>query len=213
MNTDEHRFWIAAIDREPKGGSSQAREPISYLPLSGKIKVPRFMWFLYGICVPFAIVWSIAWVVLFIIPSSSVRFWLNIAMWLIPLGGLFGLITGIIGLVKATRIEIQENGICRSTKSGISLFKWEDVTRCEGFRTSFTLFFKNGERIELPGCIENLSDVRNYCLQKLEQIGTFEDGSKVPRYVFSISHKSGILLLVIIVALIAILIKLAYAHL
>jgi hypothetical protein len=87
------------------------------------------------------------------------------------------------------------------------------VTRCEGSRTSFTLFLKNGERIKLPGCIEYLNDIRTYCLQKLERIETFEDSRKVPRFLFSISYKSVLLLFVIIVALMAILIKLAYDNL
>jgi hypothetical protein len=161
------------------------------LPFLGKIKMPLFMWVMDWIALLFAGAVSIVWPFLFFEPPYSPHLWAGIILWLIPLAGLVGMTKDFIGHIKITKLEIQEDGVHKPTKTGDILLKWEDVTRCEpqygiyGI-VSLTLFFGRSERIRIPGCVKDIKDIENYCLQKLEQIGTFEDGRKVPRVIFSI---------------------------
>jgi len=118
--------------------------------------------------------------------------WAGIVLWLIPLAGLVGMTKDFIGHIKITKLEIQEDGVHKPTKTGGILLKWEDVTRCEpqyGIygTVSLTLFFGRSERIRIPGCVKNFKEIKNYCLQKLERIGTLKTVGKCLA-LFSPSH-------------------------
>ena len=149
------------------------------------------MWVLGWIALLVAGAVSIVWPFLFFEPSHSPHLWAGILLWLIPLAGLAAGIKDHISQIKIAKLKIQEDGVHKPTKTGDIILKWEDVTRYEPLRgiygpVSFTLFFGSGERIRIPGCVRDFKEIEHYCLQKLEQIGTFEDGRKVPRVIFSI---------------------------
>lgn len=130
-------------------------------------------------------------------------------VWLIFLVFLAGTIREFVNQIKVAKLRIGDGGLQKVTRLGPVLVKWQEVARYECGKHSFTLFFRNGERIQIPKYVKHFEDLKNYCLQKLEQIGTFEDGRKVSRIVFSISYKTAFLFLVIIAVLIGIISKLA----
>jgi len=180
------------------------------LPFLGKIKIPLFIWALEWIALLFTATVSIVWPMFIFEPPRSHNLWAGIIIWLIPLAGLIAVIKDVIKQINIAKLEIQEDGVY---KAEAILLKWEDVTRYEPqygrYGTKYiTLFFKSGERIRIPGCIRDFKEIENYCLQKLELIGTFEDGRKVSRVVCSISLKKFVLFLLIIAILVGLVIKL-----
>ena len=69
-------------------------------------------------------------------------------------------------------------------------YRWEDVVRYEPYRLDFGLCLKGGRKVRFPVEAKDFKEVKEFILQSLERIGTFEDGRKVPRELFSISIKT-----------------------
>jgi hypothetical protein len=145
-------------------------------------------------------------------------FFLGFSIWLIgqakhPVGWslfviiLFGMvIAGVIGIRQTIIISgttVTENGLERKRRKDVAFYRWEDVVRYEPYRLDFALFFKNGERIRFPAEAKDFKEIKSFVLEKLEQIGTFEDGRKVPRVLpWSISIKTLVWILVTMVLVI-----------
>jgi hypothetical protein len=109
---------------------------------------------------------------------------------------------------KSRNLVFHDEGIERATKIGSALLKWEDVVRCDSFRRSLNLFFKNGEQISVPSEAKGFGQINAYSWNKLEEIGSFEDGRKVPHVLFSISYLNAFLFLAAIGLLVTVVIKL-----
>jgi len=110
-----------------------------------------------------------------------------VVLCLVPLAFLVGIIRELVGNMKVNGIVVQDNGLQKATRGKTTVWKWEDVTWFEKpTKGSFRLIFKNGESICIPVQVGEINELENYCLQKLERIGTFKDLRKEPRILSSI---------------------------
>lgn len=151
------------------------------------VRIPLHMWVIDYFCLFVACLAAVSWICLN-------RSQLNIGVFVIFfifLAFFGGALKNLFNEIKISKLTVEEDGLRKADKHESSYQKWEDVTRYERSRgrygiKSFTLFFKNGERIQIPATIKDFKEIHNYCLEKIEKIGTFEDGRKVPCVLFSI---------------------------
>lgn len=109
--------------------------------------------------------------------------------------------------IKLGRTTMTENGF--ETMRGISIERWEwkDIVRYEQYQAAFVIFTKHGETIRFSAEMNGFKEIKSFVLEKLEQIGTFEDGRKVPKGLPSISIKTllWVLTAVLVIAGVALL--------
>lgn len=153
----------------------------------GKIRIPKYIWVADYFCLFAACAGVVLWVCVNW-PHWDFRFFVVL---LIPVAGLVAMLKELSEDIKASRFVISEEGLRETNKREDILLKWEDIARYErqlGKRgmSSFTLYFKNGRNIRIWAYTIGFQGIHDYCLGKIEQIGSFEDGRKVPHVFFSI---------------------------
>lgn len=92
--------------------------------------------------------------------------------------------------MKVSGIAIDENGLHKAGWPQSAYLRWEDVSRFdEPSKGCFVLSFRNGQKIRIPAQVKGFEEIKRYCLESLEKLGTFVDGRKVPRVLWSFSFR------------------------
>jgi hypothetical protein len=167
-----------------------------------KIETPGFIWFLYSIGLATVVAVSIAWPIVSFKTHDTVQSMM--VPWLIVLGALAGTIKEFVKQIKLTKLEIGEEGLWRRIKTGRVLVKWEEIVRYNDGKSSFTLYLKNGKRINIPANIKDFEELQKYFVQKLEQTGSSE--RMVPGVPYPVSFGEALGAWLIALAAIALLI-------
>jgi hypothetical protein len=108
----------------------------------------------------------------------------------ILLAFVIGGVRNLVDHLKLRSLVLRENGLQMTASSGMTLLKWEDVARFdEPSKGYFALTFRSGQKIRIHVHVRNYQEIKKYVLQRLEQVGTFEDGRKTPRVLRSISFR------------------------
>ena len=115
-------------------------------------------------------------------------------------------VKGLLQTITVSGITIHEGGLQRKRWKEVVFYPWEDVVRYEAYRLDFGLAFKNGEKIRFPVEMKDSKEIKNFILDRIEQIGTFEDGRKVARELWSVSIKTLLWICIAVVALIMLII-------
>jgi len=150
---------------------------------------------MYSAVLPVWIAASIAWPILNFQLSNNV--WRMMPVWLIFLVALVGLTKEFIDRIKMTKLEIGDEGLWYRVKTGRVLVKWVEIARYNGGKHFFTLYFKYGKRVTIPGYIKGFEELRDYSLQKLEQTGTSERMTPGVLYPVPLSTALGVWLLIL----------------
>jgi hypothetical protein len=170
-----------------------------------RLVMPLWSWFarIFGFCISafFLVfsIWTLTW-------ARHPFGWAFFVFLLFII--LLDAIKGVRELLVINGIVLLEDGLQKRKMRHDVSYRWEEVTRYEPYRLDFALFFKNGEKIRFPVEIKDSKEIKTFILEKLQQIGKFEDGRNVPRVLASIP--TNVLLWIIAAIVLVIVVVVAF---
>ena len=152
-----------------------------------KLKIPVWSWLgqTFGLCLCVFFLGFSVWMLLQAKHSFG---------WIFFIAALLAILASGLKAFRQTimvnEVLMLEDGLQKKMRGRTVFYRWEDVTRYQPYRLDFALFFTDGERIRFPVEMKDSREIKEFILQSLEEIGTFEDGRNGPRVVASISIKA-----------------------